>query len=117
MTSATATIPALAAVRSYAGKRQTVTVYADGVEIDSAGGARAERAGAAIVIFWGAAYPTCPAGIFGLRADLGAAQAEAHRLVHQTERPVSRGSRQMIQLTTAEWAVAVPVTTLDHSGA
>jgi 3-hydroxyisobutyrate dehydrogenase-like beta-hydroxyacid dehydrogenase len=64
--------------------KATVTLYKDGVELEAAGGKRAERANAVIVILQNPQslnrFVRESDGIYGLRADLHAADVEAARL-------------------------------------
>lgn len=101
------------AIRYRVGKQWKVKVF-QGDNPDAVvgilGGSRAERAQAVIVVKWPGERET--PGVYGVRGDLHAAQFEAHRLVHQTERiSRSRYTRQTvtIPLNTCEWAIAVPV--------
>lgn len=63
--------------------KATVILFKDGVEIDRAGGKRAERAQGLIVILQNPeslnVHTRAGDGIFGLRNDLHAAQVEAER--------------------------------------
>lgn len=93
--------------RIFKGAKQFIVLYADGVEIDRAGGKRAERAQAALVVSYKDAEPR---GIWGLRADLAAAQTEARRLVTATTMRTGRYGQVSIPITTAKFAEAVPVT-------
>lgn len=104
----------ITARRTYKGAKATVVVSIDGVE-HRLGGKRAERAAAAIVTKW--ASKEAP-GVYGLRSDLAAAQAEARRLAGAT---TMRHAGHTFERTPAELALAVPVTDepelCDHEGA
>lgn len=78
-----------------------------GAVVASAGGARATRANAVIFTKWAR---NDEAGIFGLRADIFAAQAEAERMMSPTRR-VPTGYRQtkLVERMTPEWVEVLRV--------
>jgi hypothetical protein len=90
--------------------KATVVLYKDGVEINRAGGKRAERAQAVVVILQNEQsfnrLVRESDGIYGLRADLHAAQVEAERL--------TRGGPRKLHGTIVDYTpvpcVAIPVT-------
>jgi hypothetical protein len=88
---------------NHTGTKALVTVIFDDGSSEVLGGKRAERASAAIVC----AYHGGHARVLGLRADLTAAQSEAHRLVNTTTR---RHQGATISRTPADYAVAVVIT-------
>lgn len=96
------------AVRTHHGKQARITVYLDGVEVDRAGGARAQRAQAVIIAAWPRhdGTPKTP-GIYGLRADAHAAEVEVHRLLTAT---TMRHRGTVLTVTPPALCVCVPVT-------
>jgi hypothetical protein len=99
--------------RVWHGKKAIVQVLdADGDVWAELGGNRAERAKAAVMVQWPHRDGPGKPGVYGLRQDLHAAEVEAHRLVHATQRtgrPRFGGPAITIPLNTATWAIAVPV--------
>lgn len=91
------------ATRTRKGHKATVTVTGPGFGPIPLGGARADRAEAAIV--------TCEAHlpapkVHGLRGDLATAQTEARRLATQTS---MKRQGVVLNFPAALWAVAVPI--------
>ncbi len=116
----TTNTPTLTATREHTSRGPVVVLYADGVEIGRAGGKRAERAVAVIACCWN---PTSTVvrkwetpGIYGVRADMAKAEAEAANLTvsrpitHGRSRTILRGNDgRPLMTNAAAWAVAVPV--------
>lgn len=76
--------PVLTVERQTQGSRTFCVLLADGVEIDRAGGKRAERAAAVLVVGWPSTMQGGKGGklhIYGLRSDLAKAEVEAARLL------------------------------------
>lgn len=87
--------------------KATVTLTLPDGSTEKAGGKRAARAAAVIVVEWGHGYWAGKGpGIYGLRGDLHAAQTEAHKLATAT---TMRHHHVVLDRTPAKLAIAVPV--------
>jgi len=106
MTTNQANSSTITALRTWKGSKAVITIYLDGAELASLGGARAARAEAAIVADWSNWYPNNRWSV-EIRGDLKAAEMEAYRKATATTKGRGRAERP---IRNPAMAVAVPVT-------